>query len=551
MKKIFSYITLLTLLLMIACSSEAPLTAETNSSSKSIAPGLQDADNDSDGSSVGGTLKRLWSDPPTLDPHLVTDTTSAGLIVEMFSGLVGLSSELEIVPDLAESYDVSKNGTLFTFKLREGILFSDGSAITANDFEYSFNRAANPDTESPVAELYLGDILGVQEVLDGTSKKISGIKVIDDRTLQIEIDAPKAYFLSKLTYPTAYVVKESNLIEGGDNWTDTPVVTGPFALERYDLGQVLILKRNNFYWGEKAKLDKVEFNLAGGVPMAMYENDEIDITGVGLADLERVQNPSDPLSKDLVSVPPSFTISYIGFNVNEPPFDDPKFRQALNYAVDKQLIATQVYSDLVKPAYGILPPNFPGFSTDIKGLKYDPDKAVQLLSESKYSDPDTRPRIIVTIPGTGGSPSLDMEVVADMWDRILGVQIEIQQVEWATYLQDLNRKRLQVWGGSGWQADYPDQQDFIDILFYSQSTGNHGNYSNKEADKLLMDARIEQDKLKRANIYNKAEQLIINDAPWLPMWFDQEGMALVKPKVKGFEFTPLIVPKLKDVYIQN
>ena len=150
MKKIFSYITLITLLLMIACSSEAPLTAETNSSSKSIAPGLQDADNDSDGSSVGGTLKRLWSDPPTLDPHLVTDTTSAGLIVEMFSGLVGLSSELEIVPDLAESYDVSKNGTLFTFKLREGILFSDGSAITANDFEYSFNRAANPDTESPV-----------------------------------------------------------------------------------------------------------------------------------------------------------------------------------------------------------------------------------------------------------------------------------------------------------------------------------------------------------------------------------------------------------------
>ena len=543
---VFSLILALT---SFSCSSES--VAKLESPNKAIAPSLKDSNLEQNvPGTEGGVLKRLWSDPPTLDPHLVTDTTSAGLVVEMFSGLVGLNSDLEIVPDLAESWDQSKNGTLFTFKLRKGIVFSDGTPITAKDFEYSLNRAVNPDTESPVAELYLGDIVGVKEVLDGIASEISGITVIDDMTLQIEIDAPKAYFLAKLTYPTAYVVKKENIDEG-KNWTDNPIVTGPFALERYDLGQMLILKRNDFYWGTKAKLDRVEFNLAGGVPMAMYENDEIDITGVGLADLERVQNQSDPLNADLISVPPSFTISYIGFNVSEPPFDDQKFRQALNYAVDKQLIATQVYSDLVKPAYGILPPNFPGFSSDIIGLKYDPDKAVRLLSESKYSDPETRPLIVVTIPGTGGSPSLDMEVVADMWDRILGVQIEIQQVEWATYLQDLHRERLQIWGGSGWQADYPDPQDFIDILFYSDSTGNHSSYKNEAADKLLEDARVEQDPLKRISLYNKAEQLIVDDAPWLPMWFDQEGLALIKPKVKGFEFTPLIVPKLKKVYIQN
>ncbi|MEG3582121.1 MAG: peptide ABC transporter substrate-binding protein [Chloroflexota bacterium] len=545
---VFSLILALT---SFSCSSESVDTSKLESPNNAIAPSLKDSNLEQNvPGTEGGVLKRLWSDPPTLDPHLVTDTTSAGLVVEMFSGLVGLNSDLEIVPDLAESWDQSKNGTLFTFKLRKGIVFSDGTPITAKDFEYSLNRAVNPDTESPVAELYLGDIVGVKEVLDGIASEISGITVIDDMTLQIEIDAPKAYFLAKLTYPTAYVVKKENIDEG-KNWTDNPIVTGPFALERYDLGQMLILKRNDFYWGTKAKLDRVEFNLAGGVPMAMYENDEIDITGVGLADLERVQNQSDPLNADLISVPPSFTISYIGFNVSEPPFDDQKFRQALNYAVDKQLIATQVYSDLVKPAYGILPPNFPGFSSDIIGLKYDPDKAVRLLSESKYSDPETRPLIVVTIPGTGGSPSLDMEVVADMWDRILGVQIEIQQVEWATYLQDLHRERLQIWGGSGWQADYPDPQDFIDILFYSDSTGNHSSYKNEAADKLLEDARVEQDPLKRISLYNKAEQLIVDDAPWLPMWFDQEGLALIKPKVKGFEFTPLIVPKLKKVYIQN
>ena len=535
---------------LFACSSEVEPQGS-KESQKSIAPSLQGSDSGSSGTGKGGTLKRLWSDPPTLDPHLVTDTTSAGLIVEMFSGLVTLNPDLEIVPDLAESWDVSENGTLYTFKLRDNIKFSDGSSVTANDFYYSFNRAANPDTESPVAELYLGDIIGVQEVLDGEASEISGITIIDDRNIQIKIDSPKAYFLAKLTYPTAYVLKEDNVNKGGDNWTDSPVVTGPFALERYDLGQVLILKRNDLYWGDKAKLDRVEFNLAGGVPMAMYENGEIDITGVGLADLERVQDQNDPLSKDLISVPPSFTISYIGFNVSKPPFDDLKFRKALNYAVDKKLIATQVYSELVKPAYGILPPNFPGFSSDIKGLEYDPDKAVKLLNESKYSDPETRPLIVVTIPGTGGSPSLDMEVVADMWDRVLGVQIEIQQVEWATYLQDLHRERLQVWGGSGWQADYPDPQDFVDILFHSESKGNHGNYNNQQVDEILEEARVDQDPLTRISKYNKAEQMIIDDAPWLPMWFDQEGLALIKPRVRGFEFTPLIVPKLKNVYIQN
>ena len=378
--------TLLSASLFVACaesSTEDLMTSNQEvTSDKGIAPSLQNDEADSV-QSEGGTLKRLWGDPPTLDPHLVTDTTSAGLVVEMFSGLVSLNPELEIVPDLAESWDVGEGGTQYTFNLRDDIKFSDGSSVTARDFIYSFNRAANPDTESPVAELYLGDIVGAQDVIDGNATEISGIKLIDDKTIQINIDSPKAYFLAKLTYPTAYVLKESN-VNSGENWTDNPVGTGPFALERYDLGQILILKRNDNYWGDLAKLDRVEFNLAGGVPMAMYENGEIDITGVGLADLERVQNPSDPLNNDLVMVPPSFTINYIGFNVTMPPFDDPKFRMALNYAVDKQLIASSVYSDLVKPAYGILPPNFPGFSSDVKGLEYDADKAVKLLEEYHF-----------------------------------------------------------------------------------------------------------------------------------------------------------------------
>ena len=506
-----------------------------------------------EGIPTGGRFTRNWSDPPTLDPHLVTDTTSAGIVVEIFSGLVSLNEDLEIVPELAESWSISGGGTVYEFKLRPDLKFSNGEPLTAEDVKWSIERAAHPDTESPVADIYLGDIVGINEIIDGRGDIVSaeGITLVDDRTIRIEIDAPKAYFLAKLTYPTAYVLDSENVEAGGESWTDNAAGTGPFFLEEYKIGQRMVLARNDNYWGRSAYLDNVVLNLAGGVSMAMYENDEIDITGVGLADLTRVQDPTEELNKDLVRVPPHFSISYIGFNVDEPPFDDSKFRQALNYAVDKELIASQVYSDLVMPAYGILPPGFPGFSDEVEGIKYDPEKAKQLLAESKYADPESRPRITVTIPGTGGSAPLDVQVISTMWEDVLGVEIDVQQVEWATYLQDLNRSRLQAWGGIGWEADYPDPQDFIDILFYSESSGNHGKYRNAEVDRRVEEARTEQDIIRRVQLYNEAEEIILHDAAWLPLWFDMEGLALLKPWVKNYAFTPIIVPRLKNVYIQK
>ncbi|SVE63697.1 uncharacterized protein METZ01_LOCUS516551, partial [marine metagenome] len=150
----------------------------------------------------------------------------------------------------------------------------------------------------------------------------------------------------------------------------------------------------------------------------------------------------------------------------------------------------------------------------------------------------------------GGSPGLDTEVISDMWKTELGVEVEIQQVEWATYLQDMNRKRLQVWAGSGWQADYPDPQDFIDILFETESDINHGNYSNPEVDELILKAEIELDNNIRYALYNEAEQIIIDEAPIFPLWFDTDGYALIKPWVKGYNFAPITVPKYKNISIE-
>ena len=558
----------LAFILTVACSGDSgseadkPLSTSTPPPSRAtkpnIAPELQtseDVADDTGGTAPrqGGVFNTLWSDPPTIDPHLVTDGTSYGVVIEVFSGLVRLGSNPvnPFEPDLAESWSVLENGTVYEFKLRKDLKFSNGDPVTAQDFKWSFERAAHPDTASTVAEEFLGDIVGIKEIVEGTATTAEGIEVVDERTLRLTIDAPKAYFIAKLTYPTAFVLNKSNVESLGRKWTDKPVSTGPFNLKEYRIGQRIRLERNNNYWGRIAYLDEVVFNLAGGVSMAMYENDEIDITSVGLADLERVQDPTEDINRDLVEVPPNFAVSYVGFNMKEPPFDDAAFRQALNHSVDKQLIADQVFSNLVKPAYGIIPPGFPGFSPDIDGLEFDPQLAKDLLAQSAYADPTKRPRIILTVPGTGGSPGLTTEVVADMWRQNLGIEIEIQQVEWATYIQDLHRGRLQAWSGLSWQADYPDPQTFIDVLFRSNSAINYGGYANGQVDEYVVSAQTEQDATKRVKFYNDAEQIVVSEAAWLPLWWGVDSKALVKPWIKDYVFSSMTIPKFKNVWIDK
>ena len=496
---------------------------------------------------VGGVMRRLFRDPPTLDPHKTSDTTSAFIIGEVFSGLVTLNTDLQIVPDIAERWDISDDGMVYTFHLLPEATFADGKPITAQDFVYSLNRAANPELASPVARTYLSDIVGVTEVLDGDAAEISGVKAIDERTLEIAIDAPKAYFLAKLTYPTAFVVDKANVEAGGDTWTDSPNSTGPFILKEYKIGEHLILERNDNFYREPAYIDQVVFNLAGGQAMALYENDEIDITGVGILDLERLQDPNEPLSNELKVVPPRLSVSYIGFNVDQPPFDDVHFRRALNFAIDKELIANEVYSGLIVPAYGILPPGFPGYTEDIEGLEYDEEAAKAELAMSKYADPETRPRIVLSVSGTGGDVGIGTLVILEMWENTLGVEVEIQQVEWATYLQDLNQRKFQIFS-LGWQADYPDPQDFLDILFHTESETNHGAYSNSDVDVILEDARVERDGNKRVELYNKAEQIIIDDAAWVPLWYEGESHVLIKPHIKDYRLLPMTIPKFRYVY---
>ena len=490
------------------------------------------------------------SDPPTLDPALAGDASSAVYIVELFSGLVTLDPNLKVIPDIAASWDISADRTVYTFKLRQDAKFHDGRPVTAQDVKYSLERTANPATASPTADTYLGDIVGVKDKLNRKASDIKGVKVIDNFTLEITIDAPKSYFLAKMTFPTAFVVDKNNVERGGRTWTDKPNGTGPFKLKEYVRGQRMILAKNeNYYRDPKPQVDEISFVLGGGSAMTMYENGDLDSTFVGISDFERVSDPNSPLNKELF-VGPSLSTGYVVMNVRKPPFDDPKVRQAFALAIDRQKIIDVVFKKMVQPANTILPPGMPGYNESSPPIKYDPAQAKQLLAESKYAG--KLPDVTWTTAGGGGGAGPEVQAITGMLKDNLGVNVSIQQTDWATFIGQLNepeRNPYQIFD-IAWIADYADPENFLNILFHTGSTQNWAAYSNPEVDKLIDQAGLEKDAATRFKIYQQAEQMILADAPVVPISYDRQYW-LTKSYVKGMIYPPLIIPRLQYVSLSK
>ena len=499
------------------------------------------------GGEIEGIALNLYGvDPYTLDPALSGDMTSHVYLVQIFSGLVGFDENMEPAPDIAESWEVTNGGRTYIFYLRQNVRFHDGRRLTADDVKYSWERACAPRTGSNTAATYLGDIVGVAEVLEGQATEISGVKVINDYTLEVTIDAPKSYFLSKLTYPTAFIVDRAE-VEGGGNWWRSPNGTGPFALQEWLQTETLVLKRNEFYYGEVAKVDYVVFNLWGGVPMNMYETGEIDVTGVSSIYIEKVTDEAGPFYPDLM-VSPELSFYYIGFNTSRPPFDDVNIRRAFSMAIDKDKLISLVFKGTMAPAYGILPPGMPGYNQDLVGLEYDVDGAKELIAASSYGDVSQLPPITITVPGQGGNISSQLEAVIYQWRENLGVEVTVRQLETERFLYHLAEEKDEMFY-SGWIADYPHPQDFLDILFHSGTENNYGQYSNPEVDALLEAAGVEPDGNSSLELYRQAEQMLVDDAACLPLSFGR-NYVLVKPYVKGYELNSMGFAMLNEVSIE-
>ena len=474
----------------------------------------------------------------SLDPA-VSRFGPADVVGAIFSGLVKLDTNLDLVPDIAESWTTSDDGTIYTFTLKSDVRFHDGTEVTAADFKYSWERALDPALHSPVALTYLGDIVGAKDVAEGVTGELSGVEVLDDKTLRVTIEAPYPYFLSKLVYPTAYVLDRSN-VESGENWTDTPNGTGPFKMKVWKKDELLILERNEDWYGGTPALAHSVYLIFGGRPFQMYESGEIDIVSLGSFQIDRARDPSSTIHSQLREGT-EFCTSYLGFNVTQPPFDDPKVRQALGLALelDKQVEVSS--RGLVQRAAGILPPGMPGHNEGLETFAFDAQAARQLLDESSYGGAENLP-VIRSYASSGA--------IHWAWREHLGLEVESVGIfDFSDRLDRIDALELGVFT-AGWCADYPDPQNFLDVLFHSESESNNFAYSNPDLDALLEEAAVEQDTARRTEIYHQAEQMILDDWVVVPLWHSRE-YSLVQTYVKGYEVTPIGVQQLQNLSIEH
>jgi oligopeptide transport system substrate-binding protein len=485
------------------------------------------------------------SEPETLDPAK-WEGSAGGIIGDLFSGLVQLDTNLQPIPDLADHWDVSADGTVYTFYLRKDVMFHNGKPFTARDVVFSWNRACNPDTESNTASTYLGDILGVPEVISGEASEISGLQILDEYTLQVTLDAPKAYFLSKLAYPSSWIVDSYTVNE----IEDRPNGTGPFKLAKHDEDEVIILTRNADYHRGFVSLEYIVYLIYPGYSIRLFEAGDIDYTGIDEDLLDRANDPNDPLYGTVYPYTGLCT-SYFVLDVSRPPFDDPLVRKAFALAVDKER-----YNDVVQEGKGVIaeglyPPGLPGYNSEIKSEGYDPVKAQEALESSSYAGSANLPEITFTTSGAGTDLSPSDALVIQMWEETLGVEITVEQIDYDSYSDQLYAEEHGQIVSFGWCADYPDPENFADILFHTGSKQNIGSYSNQSLDALLEEARSEGDVEKRLELYQQIEQIIVNDVPAIFVEHSRTYYSVWKSYVQGYVSTPIGVAQNMNLKIER
>ena len=482
-------------------------------------------------------------EPTTLDPakwHFSPDSVMG----DLFSGLVKLNTDLQVIPDLAESWMVSQDGRVYTFKLRQGVTFHNGKPFTAQDVKYSWERACDPNTESDTAETYLGDIQGVTQVISGDVNDISGVKVIDDFTLEVTLDEPKAYFPYKLAYVTSWIVDSETI----DEIEDAPNGTGPFKLVRHDEEELIILARNENYYRGFVNLEYVVYLIYQGPTVRLYESGDIDMVYVNEDLVDRAEDPLDPLFGNVQPVADLCT-SYVVFDVTRPPFDEFTIREAFTKAIDKDRFNDVTEEGKGVIAQGLYPPGLPGYNQNVQPIPFNPNEARASLDASSFGGPDGLPEIVLTIAGEGGDLYPADAILLQMWEEVLGVSIVVEQIDYESYFDEIYAGNHGQLLSAGWCADYPDPENFADFLFHSGEEQNLSRYSNAELDAWLETARSMTDVEARLALYQDIEQFIIDDMPVAFLMHNRPYYLITKPYVLGFETNPIGVAQLMNVSI--
>lgn len=511
----------------------------------------------------GGVLR--WSlegisEIVRLDPARPADYQTNIPLGLIFSGLVRLNRHLQVEGDAAERWTVSSDGTVFTFTLRENLRFGDGSPATAEAVVYSLNRTISPATGRPFAAEFLKGIVGVEELVSGAAATLEGVQALDTRRVEIRLKSPQAYFLSQLTYATAFIVPPGQIETAGEAWRERAFGTGPFRVRQYEPGRRLILEPNPVYWGGPPGVEAVEFWLYPDLNQALdaYLAGEVDVMGTLQAGVpaERLDEVRGQPGLQTISAP---AVRYVGFNNSRPPFDNVFIRQAFARAVDKRVLADEVLSGSVNVADRILPPDLPGADMPIDQLAFDPDGARASLGQAGYLSGSELPPVSLTYPEGQGLEGVAALLQAD-WRDTLGVDVTLDPVTLTEFIPRLDAMVKEPEQGmdmylSIWGMDYPDPQNFLSLQLQSDSPYNNGHWESAEFDSLTAEADRLSDPRRvadRLRLYNRAEQIAVQQVGWLPLFYPQASV-LIRPSVRGLIFTSvgIIAPDWSAVSVNT
>ncbi|HEY9229917.1 MAG TPA: ABC transporter substrate-binding protein [Gemmatimonadaceae bacterium] len=464
-------------------------------------------------------------DPRSLDPALSTDVPTGRAVGYVFDGLTRFEPDASVQPALAERWEISPDGSTYTFHLRHGVTFHDGTPFTAKHVASSWERALDPATKSGAAQ-FLFPIKGAREFNAGKAKSVSGVVVRDDSTVVVTLTEPLAIFIKMLAMPVAAIVPE----HVPANFGEKPVGTGPWKLVEWKHDDYLLFAKNPTYYGGPPKVDTLRARIIAepSTGVAEFESGNVDI--LQIPETEARDWEEDQSRSPLLKSVPALQLIYVGINTTRGPLVDARVRQAINYAVDVDRIIERLISGRGTHAAGVIPPALAGYDSSRKGYPYDPEKAKQLLAAAGHPNginidlwTSTRPiflRIAETIQA---------------YLAKVGIRARIVQRESAA-ARGAARKGETDMILKDWYADYPDAEDFLYPLLHSANKGAGGNvsfYSNPVFDSVVTASRRELDEMKRVVMYRQADSIAFHDAPMLFLYFYNDLYA-VQPWIEGF-----------------
>ena len=475
----------------------------------------------------------MQADPTGFDPEAVLNNSSGFIMATVYDGLVNYKSgTVEVGPGLAESWDVSADGMTYTFHLRKGVSFHDGTPFNAQTFVQGMDRLKKDDPNS----IYKTG--PVESYIDFTYGAVDSYKAVDDATVTFQLKHAFAPFLTSLAMVWNGVVSPAAAIKLGKDFRNNPVGTGPFVFKEWRHNDQIILEANKSYWGGQPKVDRLIFKITPDAQASLLalRNGDVHI----LADVSSQLVPAIKGDSNLVLMTqPGLAISGMGLPFDTAPFTDKRVRQALNYAIDKDAINKSLFQGLAVPMTSPLPEAQWSFDPSLKGYPYDPAKAKSLLADAGLKD-GFKVELLTYNSARGYNPAgPELAVAIQGYLKKIGVEASIQKMEMGSFLSQIRSGKYPGMFMIGWTGDNGDPDNFLYEIFSSDNipVGNTARYKNPEVDTVLRQAQQEADHDKRVALYQKAQKTILDDAPWVFINSVKQVRAADK-RVQGYVLNP-------------